>query len=63
MPPEELLTVKDLQKICQIGRSTAYALISTKQLKAVRINRVVRIRRSDLDQYLHDNESSPKAQW
>jgi excisionase family DNA binding protein len=60
---EDLLSVKDIQRICKIGKSTAYALIATKQLKAARINRVLRIRRSDLEQYLRDNECFSREQW
>jgi excisionase family DNA binding protein len=60
---EELLTVKDVQRICKIGRTTAYDLIATKQVRAVRINRVLRIRRSDLEQYLRANECFPTEQW
>ena len=59
---EEMLTIKDLQKICKIGKSTAYDLVATKRLRAVRINRALRIRRSDLEQYLLDNEYLPWEQ-
>jgi excisionase family DNA binding protein len=60
---EELLSVKDVQRICKIGRTTAYDLIATKQLRAVRINRILRIRRSDLEQYLRDNECFSIERW
>jgi excisionase family DNA binding protein len=60
MADEELLTIRDLQEICKIGRTTAYGLVATKQLKAVRINTSVRIRRSDLDRYLRDHEYFPE---
>ena len=61
-PEEQLLTIKDIQQICKVGRSTAYDLVATKQLRAVRINKALRIRRSDLEQYLLDREYLPGEQ-
>ncbi len=60
---EEMLTIRDVQRICKIGKSTAYDLVATKQLRAVRINTTLRIRRSDLEQYLLDHEYLPGEQW
>ncbi len=60
---DELLTMKDVQRICKIGRTTAYDLIATQQLRAVRINRVLRIRRSDLEKYLRENECFSTERW
>lgn len=39
----DVLTVTDIQKVLQIGRSTAYQLIKTGQLKCIRIGRSIRI--------------------
>jgi hypothetical protein len=54
---EELLTVKDIQRICKVGRTHAYALAN--ELNPIRINRVLRVRRSVLEQYLQDHEYMP----
>lgn len=59
---EEMLTIKDVQRICKIGKSTAYDLVATKQLRAVRISTALRVRRSDLEQYLLDHEYLPGEQ-
>ncbi len=50
------MTIKDIQRICQIGRTTAYSLVAENRLKAIRINRALRVRQSDLEQYLRDRE-------
>jgi Helix-turn-helix domain len=58
---DELLTVKDIQRICKIGRTHAYAL--TNELNPIRINRVLRVRRSALEQYLRDHERTHENRW
>lgn len=54
---DELLTVKDMQRICKIGRTHAYALAN--ELNPIRIHRVLRVRRSVLEQYLQEHEYMP----
>jgi hypothetical protein len=58
---EELLSVKDLQKICKIGRSSAYNLAN--ELNPIRIHGVLRVRRSVLDQYLRDHACAAENRW
>lgn len=55
MPLEdELLTVKDIQRVCKIGRTHAYALAN--ELNPIRIHRALRVRRSVLERYLREHE-------
>ena len=58
---DELLTVKDIQRICKIGRTHAYALAN--ELNPIRINRVLRVRRSALEQYLRNHERTHENRW
>jgi excisionase family DNA binding protein len=48
-----LLTVKDVAWILQISRTTVYELIYADVLLSVKIGNCRRIRRSDLEDYVH----------
>lgn len=39
----DILTILELQKVLRIGRSTAYRLIKTSELRCIRIGRSIRI--------------------
>ncbi len=39
----DVLTIPELQKVLRIGRSTAYRLIQTSELRCIRIGRSIRI--------------------
>jgi excisionase family DNA binding protein len=52
---QQLLTVLQLQKRLQIGKSKAYSLLATRSIPSIRIGRCLRIRKSDLDRYISDN--------
>lgn len=41
--PSTLLTVSDLARYLRVGRSRAYALVRSKQIRALRLGRSVRI--------------------
>ena len=47
--------VKEVADILQISRSTVYNLIKAGELRAVQIGRAVRVRRSDLEEYIWKN--------
>ena len=47
-----LLTIAEVQEALAIGRTAAYALVSTHQLPAVRIGRALRISEEDLRGYV-----------
>lgn len=39
----DILTVSDLQKLLNIGRSTAYRLIENGEIRCIRVGRTIRI--------------------
>ena len=45
---KEYLTIKDIIRILQISRPTAYILISSGRLKSYRVGRLLRIKADDL---------------
>ena len=51
---DRLLTIKDVQDVLSVGRSYAYKLVQTGELKSVRVGRCVRVRGSDLQAYIED---------
>jgi excisionase family DNA binding protein len=54
---EGLLSVKDLARVLNCGRTTAWTLIHTRQVPSIRIGRLVRISPEDLDAYIRKNRS------
>lgn len=52
----ELLTVRDVQDITQLGRTKVYELIRNGELPVLRIGRSLRIRRDALDKWLLTQE-------
>jgi excisionase family DNA binding protein len=48
---QEFITISELQKILNVGRTTAYGLVATGELRAIRVGRAVRVRRADLDRW------------
>jgi excisionase family DNA binding protein len=49
-----LLRIEQIAERLSISRSMAWKIISTGQLRSLRIGRVVRVRSEDLDAYLAD---------
>lgn len=49
---KELLTIDDLCKILDIGRTTAYRLIKTKKIKSGKLGNKIRITRKALVEYI-----------
>lgn len=54
-----LLTIKDVQEVTQLGRTTIYELMRSGELPFLRIGRSVRIRREALDEWLGKQEVIP----
>ena len=48
----DILTIPELQKVLRIGRSTAYRLIKTSELRCIRIGRSIRIPRKYVFDYI-----------
>ena len=47
-----LLRAREVARILNIGLSKAYQLMQTGEIPTIRINRSVRVRPSDLDEYI-----------
>lgn len=60
-------TVADLQRVLQIGRSSAYQRIKTKQIENIRIGRSIRIPKAFVMEFMEANsftvEDSPKTYY
>ena len=50
-----LLTAPDIARILNISKGAAYKLIQLNQIPSIRINRSVRVRPEDLDEYISQN--------
>lgn len=48
----DVLTVTDLQKVLRIGRSTAYRMIKTNEIRSIRVGRSIRIPKSFVADYV-----------
>jgi len=51
-PTPDLLTLDDLTALLQISKSTLRRMIAAGEIRAVKIGRVLRVRRADYDAYL-----------
>ncbi len=51
----DLLTVKDIQDILHVGRSTAYSLLQSGQIRSLRIGSIYRIPKTYLTDYITKN--------
>jgi excisionase family DNA binding protein len=49
---EELLTILDTAREARVGRTTIYKHIGSGELVAVKVGRLTRIRRSDLENWM-----------
>lgn len=52
---DDFLTVKQIQDICQLSYRKTLRLLE-EGLKHYRFQKTIRVRRSDLEQYLRDHE-------
>lgn len=50
----ELITLDQLQEILSIGRNTAYDLLRTKKIKAIKIGKLCRIPKKSIEDYITD---------
>ena len=49
---DELLRVRDVQRVLDVPRTMAYKLVSDGVIASVRVGRLVRVRRSALNDYI-----------
>lgn len=49
---DDLITIEELQEILQIGRTTAYQLLKSGEIKAFRIGRYWKIPRAAITEYV-----------
>lgn len=49
---DDLVTFEEFQEILQIGRTTAYKLLNSGEIKAFRIGRIWKIPRSAITEYV-----------
>ncbi len=52
---EEFLTVEQVRKLLQVGRTFAYYLVKSGELPSYRVGRLRRIRRRDVEEWLEEN--------
>jgi excisionase family DNA binding protein len=53
---QQLLTVKDVQRLTQLGRTKIYELVRGGRIDVIRVGRVVRFRPEAVDRWLKSNE-------
>lgn len=51
----DILTIRDLCSVLQIGRNTAYDLVNSGQLKCIRIKNCIRIPKQYLVEYIQQS--------
>jgi excisionase family DNA binding protein len=51
----EWISISEVQEILGIGRTKAYELVATGEIKAARVGRAVRIKRASLEAYTERN--------
>lgn len=54
----KILTVAEVCDILQVSRTTVYRIIKEKELKAIKIRKTVRVKESDLEEYLSSYEEA-----
>lgn len=53
----DVLTISELQKTLRIGRSTAYRLVQSKQIRPIRIGKSIRIPREYVMAFVENQNS------
>ena len=48
-----LLTIPEIAEILGVGRSTAYSLIHSGQIKSIRVGRLIKVPKTALEQFIH----------
>lgn len=56
-----LVTIDELCEILMIGKNTAYSLLKSGAIKSFKINRVWKIPRSSIDEYITKQKKNKKV--
>ncbi len=56
-PEEGLLSVKDLARILNCGHTKAWELVNTRQVRTIRVGRLVRISPDYLAEFMREHRS------
>ncbi len=56
---KEWLSVTEVQKVLGIGRTKAYRMVTSGEIPAVRIGRLVRVNRAELDAWAKGSRYRP----
>ena len=59
---EELLTVQDIVKNLRVSKDTVYNWINKAGLPVIRIGRVIRIRKVELDKWIEEQSAQDTAE-
>jgi excisionase family DNA binding protein len=51
-----LLTVRDLARVLNCGRTKAWELVNTRQIRTVRVGRLVRLERKAIEEFIESNQ-------
>lgn len=55
-----LITIDELCEILMIGKNTAYQLLKSGKIKSFKINRIWKIPRNSVDEYIHTQANKNK---
>ena len=47
-----VLTIAEVSEILKVSRTTVYRIIKEKELKAIKVRKTIRVKASDLEEYL-----------
>lgn len=61
MPDKPFLTLEEIAELLSVEYQLVYRLVRRKELPAVRVGRVYRVSREDLDAYLHRSRTTTPA--
>lgn len=51
----DIMKIEDLMEYLEIGRNSAYKLIQSKEIRALKIGRIYRIPKNAVDEYMHSS--------
>jgi excisionase family DNA binding protein len=59
---KEWLALTEVQRVLGIGRTKTYDLVATGEIPAIRIGRVLRVNREELDRWLKTKQVADPAE-